>query len=68
MNLKKSTKNKPYFIQLVIQSKAAGDYRAFVYYRPIFNTAKELEIRGYGNNLAEAAADAISKWEKVYNE
>lgn len=57
------------FLQLAVQEKFGGnydgpspDYRASVYYRL---DGKELEIRGYGKNPAEAAKDA---WERYLEE
>ena len=53
-----------YFIQLAIQAKASNDWRAFVYFKENFSDTDEIELRGYGSTLREAAMDAVTKFEE----
>lgn len=51
------------FIQIIIQQKSKGDYRSFC----ICEYNKERwELRGYGVTPAEAAADAMARYEQDY--
>lgn len=57
-----------YFIQLVVQEKAIGDFRAFLYYRVSFKSRQRLELRGYGKTPIEAANDVWNGYEELNNE
>lgn len=50
------------FVQLVVQEKSGGDYRAFLYYKFDEAPGSEFELRGYGQTGAAAAADAWDRY------
>lgn len=68
------------FVQLVVQEKSGGqfdgtspDYRAFLYYKFDEDRFNEdpystLELRGYGQTGADAAADAWNRYTMVCEE
>jgi hypothetical protein len=51
------------FIQLAVQEKGVGDYRAFLYYEDEFG--EEQEIRGYGPMPMIAAHQVWERYEDL---